>query len=800
MNIDDVNALSSVDQAVAQALAQQRTDPNVPLPRALDLDDAIADALTALCRDQSISNYIGVALSDQAEALVKRWVRILSAAKVFPDPSHQNQDMAWAPWRCAFAAFGYAAHALVVREIQTCQPHCPWETDETANDWLRSAIDARHQSGWPLTMARLPWEPTAAAFGSTAGMPQAPDKWLVALAALHLARYARRGTRDGRSTLALRPGTQDFRFLVGEAETPITTGIARSLSGVYSVLKIQPAAKTKAGGYHRPSEAMLFILKHITLKVLDPLIAVTQVPRPWVLGPHPRLVGCAMEPGLTPVSLKLDNVWRMNMVAAPNQPVMVKIEPLETCLEALDYDWPTEAADSTDDAFTAVLPPTLNDFELPFDRICSVFHNVESPVPDAGAYRAALNATLLSPFLKDCREFPPIYLCPQVPTDDGATNTGKSTLAKALACVYSPALNGVGTVKVGSEGAPSARVILSLLERHGTAAFDEFVLSKDPDHPLSETKILNLATGDAVSFGKVMSNDGALVRLAAPLFISSKVVRGKVDMFNRSLRIELGQLASTMNHETYAQVQDGTWSFETALHARAIALLYGASVEQAKLAIPYPPKHWRFHTLRALASLLLSRDENLTLADASVRIDNMIDQMVSRHTDMLSKSMDTGLSASAVESGSVLLGYQHLFSEDMMNDDVFVLAQSLGARPVRDYLKLAADAVAMTPARLVGETYGKDFAGTERQLVLALNRSLVSAMPNIGDYVPLPGQRGTDGWIVVRLPDYGNRMRIEIKHIVTAKAEAAKDGRADGTVLDLPDGSSITTPDTPPKE
>jgi hypothetical protein len=43
-------------------------------------------------------------------------------------------------------------------------------------------------------------------------------------------------------------------------------------------------------------------------------------------------------------------------------------------------------------------------------------------------------------------------------------------------------------------------------------------------------------------------------------------------------------------------------------------------------------------------------------------------------------------------------------------------------------------------------------------------------------------------------------MRIEIKHIVTAKAEAAKDGRADGTVLDLPDGSSITTPDAPPKE
>ena len=534
------------------------------------------------------------------------------------------------------------------------------------------------------------------------------------------------------------------------------------------------------------------VLRNLNLASFDRLKPMSEAPKGWLLGPHPRLGAIDEQPGLVPMSLQVSNAWTMRITSTPTTPLAIAVDPLPPDPVILDYLWPDEDANEHDQDFAARIPSTLTNYELPFDRILRVFPNAVPPVDDAEGYRALLNASLIAPFIPGCREFPPIYICPHIPTDEGATATGKSTLAKALATVFSPALHAVGTIRVGNDGAPSARNVLAHIERHGTAALDEFLLSKDPDHPMSEAKILNLATGDSVSFGKTMSNDADAVRLTAPLFLASKVVRGKVDMFNRSLRIELTPLTATMNNQTYTELTSGHWSLETALNARAAALVYAGVVELTKNSLDYPPDHYRFHTIRALAVLLLSRSENIGLDIATQRIDTVHRQMIARHQEQLVKSMDTGLSVNAAESGTAMFTYEHLFGEEIMDDDVFVQAGALGNKPIRDYLRLAADSRGLKASGMVGESYGEDFTGSERQLVISLNRSLQRALAN--GPVRLAGQRGLDGWYVTCKNLADVRPKYALERLTAAAPIAAQNPQ----LPVFPDGGPIVTPDAKP--
>lgn len=201
------------------------------------------------------------------------------------------------------------------------------------------------------------------------------------------------------------------------------------------------------------------------------------------------------------------------------------------------------------------------------------------------------------------------------------------------------------------------------------------------------------------------------------------------------------------------------------LHARVAARMYQSAVDALKAVLPTPPGHWRFPTLRALAALLLSYDANITPEDAAHRIDTCIREMTERHAVMLGKSMDSGLSSSAAESGATMFGFEHLFSDDFCSDPAFLNCEALGEKPIREFLKTIADTAGSTPSRLVAETYGQEFTGTERQLVIALNRSLMIPLQHDGDFTHLPGERGVLGWKIQRCKDRGPRAYFKVVNI-----------------------------------
>lgn len=773
---------SVVNETATADDAGRLADPDLVIPAKIDIDDPnIVAVLDRLGRDLAADPRT-FDPGEPAVPLIRRLAKLLASADMLPGESSQP-DLTWAWVRVLFAGFGYARHAEVTDALSQTHDYCPFDRDESASDWFKAANSARLLTGWPLCTVRMDWDAVANAFGTTAGEPQFPNQWLSALAVTHLAKYGHRSQDSERHWFVFRGGTQDMRFSTHDPMSPLESAMSKHAKGLALALHLRPQPKKQ---HHRPSVAMRSVLGKVTLASFERLKPMTDVPKDWLLGPHPRLSPIATQPGLIPVQLAVSNIWTMRLASTVASPqLQINVEPAPPTPGMLDYDWPDEELTQADTDFAKRIPGNLTNYELPFDRILQVFPNAVPPVDDAEGYRALLNAALIAPFIPGCREFPPIYICPHIPTDEGATSTGKSTLAKALATVYSPALNDVGSIRVGNDGAPSARNILALIERHGTAALDEFLLSKDPDHPMSEAKILNLATGDSVSFGKALSNAADTVRLSAPLFFASKVVRGKIDMFNRSLRIELTPLTAAMDHKTYQLLTSGSWSTETSLHARAAALMYSGVVELTKDTLAYPPEHYRFHTIRALAVLLLSRAENLTTTAATQRIDTVATQIIARHQEQLIRSMDTGLSVNAAESGTAMFTFDHLFGPDVMDDDVFLSAGALGNRPIRDFLRLACDQRGMSAARMVGETYGEDFTGSERQLVISLNRSLVKALAN--GPAKLQGQRGLDGWHV----SCANLLDVRPKYALERLTANAPIGVQGGTVAVLPDSGPI---------
>jgi hypothetical protein len=758
-------AATFVNQQALAADLERRNRLDVPLTMGhLELADDQAEDTDRVCRmpDDVLDAVLAEAeAAPGTEDLARRAARLFAAIGMLPRPS-SHPELAWSWVVCAFAGLGYGAHRTVAMALLHTHPDCPFDPDETHRDWLRTVQAARNNCGWPISLARVDWQQLSTAMVPTLGQVQYPDRWLMAASVFHLARYARFGSGP---SLVLRARTQDYRFSCKEPGAPLTISLGRGWGGLVSALGI---AEKNSKSHHRPSEAIRAVLGKLTLAALDGLKPLSAVPKTWLIGPFPRLTGCATEEGIVPVSMQALGVWRLRVDTSGSQPA-VHVDPMPVTPEVLEYEWPLSRSDGDDTEFAGALPTLVTDFQLPFDRVCEVFHNVESPIHDEPAYRAMLNAALIAPFMAGVREFPPIYICPNVPTNEGATNTGKSTLAKALACSYSPGLQHMGSLKVSNDGAPAARQVLAVIERHGTAAFDEFLLSKDADHPLSESKLLNLATGDAVTFGKVHGNDVNAVRLSAPLFIAAKVVRGKADMFNRSLRIELSQLKASMGHQTYDEVTNGKWSMLTGLHARVAAVMYGPLVELAKASMPYPPHHWRFHTLRALASVLLSYDANISPAAASVRVDLGMQAMAERQTVMLGKSMDSGLSSSAAESGSTMFTFEHLFSDDFCADDAFDMCVAMGSKPIRDLLRTISDHANSSPARMVADAYGAEFTGTERQLVLALNQSITKACQKPGDVLNISGTRGFMGWHIIRDVDRGNRPHYHLQQLTIAQ-------------------------------
>lgn len=756
-----------VDATVTADDAQRHSNPDLIIPAKIGIEDAdIIATLDRLGRELSADPRT-YAAGPVGEDLVRRLAGLLAAGEFLPGESSQP-DLAWAWVRVLFAGFGHALHGQSVDALRASHEFCPFDRDESVADWMKQAQAARLLTGWPLTTCRMPWDAVQRAFGTTAGPVGFPDKWLTVLAICHLAKYGRRSESGSDHLFVFRGCAQDIRLPTADLQTPLASALGRHGTALASLFGLAP---TKKKEHHKPTIAMRAALGALTLASFDRLIPMAQCPRDWLQGPHPRLAPCAVTPGLVPVSMQPSGVWHMRMSCQPGKPTEILIDPLPANPALLDYDWSVEPADETDVAFASRIPSSLTDFELPFDRITEVFHNVVCPLDDDAAYRAICNATLVGPFIAGVREFPPVYVCPHTPTEEGATNTGKTSLAKALSWVFAPGLQSVGSVRIGNDGAPSARVVLALIERHGTVAIDEFLLPKDPDHPLAESKILNLATGDAVSFGKTMSNDANTVRLSAPLFISSKVVRGKADMFNRSIRVELGPLTDTMDHTTYEKVTDGSWSTLTALHARAAALLYAGVVTMAKSQLAYPPEHWRFHSLRALAVLLLARAENVALDVATARVDAAHKEMSVRHHAMLVKAMDTGLSLNAAESGSAMFTFDHLFGEDLMSDDIFMAASALGERPIKDFLRLAADQMGMSASRMVAENYGDDFSGSERQLTISLTRSLMKAVT--AGPAKLAGHRGLDGWHITCANPSDIRPKFALERLIKGMSTPA---------------------------
>jgi hypothetical protein len=394
------------------------------------------------------------------------------------------------------------------------------------------------------------------------------------------------------------------------------------------------------------------------------------------------------------------------------------------------------------------------------------FPHMEFPVSDHDAYLAMLDSIMIVPFLgfpDTKREFPLVFSCPHDPTIEGSTNTGKTTLAEALARVFAP---GVKAARVVGGGSPDVRSFAANLKTHGTAAVDEFVSTRLSDnHPLREENLMAVATGGLIDVGMVMSNDAHGVGLRYPIFISSKVVYGRSDTFNRAFRLEVSRLEKS-DPGVYQAIVDGYWSFAVSLDCRLIATQLEPAVKAVYNSLATSGASWRYLVHRATAAHILAVREQIPADLAANRIDRLWSSMTDRFTEQVSLAASNGLTATAADSsGITALTVDSLFSGDILEDDSFSVISALGAVAVRQVLQeILRQRGLDSVADLFGHTFGEQFRCSEQQACRVFVASVRKLMPNPGDVLVLSGHRGASGWTLVRDTDRNGTVRVHLSH------------------------------------
>jgi hypothetical protein len=536
-----------------------------------------------------------------------KWARYAQRIGLMPK---SDKPFAWAHILCLLApVVGQAGWPRISQTLAEIEPACPLDEIPPTDQEL---VQAHQDCGWPLGLSWLPGHVIAKA---TAGC-FASARWLRACALLHVLKYTR-CTQAGAVSVILEGQVS----CTGPAHRAEITGRIDGFVGKATAAALG-ASKTSTKNDPQPwTDAVLASLASLTreelIRTQRPLEIQVTNPRRVLLPGAGREANHPHADRWLRHGLAVSGV----LTAGGGQ---VVASPLDD-RGVTAHEWEPMDRALVDQAQGAV--PATYSPRLPSAYIAEACHNIRPVGVDHTAYWSVIDAVMLCGVncpLHAALERPLIFCSPVSVDPADMTNTGKTTLALALAKVFSPGIQ--SAIQAQGTGDPAQRAIAAELLAHGTAAVDEFVLQ--PQGMLGENNLFSLATGAAIQVGQVYANTGSNVRLRYPLVLTTKVLHAREDLYNRSVCVRLTPFTQVLSGTVRHELVSGSWSLSVRFAALDIwsALDLAAVAESAKHA-GTPTNGWRWPVHRYVAAAIYdhatgqtrTEDECFAAVDAAAR-------------------------------------------------------------------------------------------------------------------------------------------------------------------------------------
>jgi len=661
----------------------------------------------------------------------------------------------WAKVRCIMAGAGYAHHDAIAGVLTSLYPVCDMAMGETEADWIKALQNARTICGWPANLARVNWQAVVRAL-TWVDKTDPPVSWHRAIAALHILKHVR--TRGDK--LAVVHGGISAMLPMPESNI-----IALTRSSMAMVTQALGCPQPHGKEIHPLTLAMQTVLRQISIDRLLIQRPLAELPGTVIAGPWSS---CEPDPmasdGFVQTGLRLSGVWN-----ASNGAVR---EYTGSPVDAIAWAWnttnPGDHAE-TKQALIASMPKTYPT-SWPADMIVSDFPNIDLGwATDPDMAKVLLELPIFASLLRRTgdplsREFPFVLLLPDVPTMEDSTNQGKTALTRMLIRAMSPGAPTV--VPPDTNSAPDNRAFVDQIISYGTVGLDEWTPPQSRSHPLSHQNLQTLCTGGGVTFGRVLENSG-LISLRHSLVAGAKAVDFPPDMISRTITWPLKQFTEQERNrgDVKARVDSGQASLQLRLaclhqietHVLAERLAQAPSAVNSVL---------RFDAHAQLACILYERRTGRTCTTLGQTVREMRDRL-SRHVN---EAATSGVLSAQEGGGYLTVRVPDLFA-GCGPDTIGLLIQELQVTSTATERLLGRgwnnssqllDALRKTrgfptlQAMLPAISGGRK-AATDRQIVMALNRSLKSLLPENGTF-EIP----ETGFTLERGPDASNSARIRI--------------------------------------
>lgn len=610
------------------------------------------DALTNLCASIDIPDDPGQDVLDVLLAMVDRLSRWYTLPRAGVE--EKNADFAFYRLRCVLAAGGFTNWKVLSSLVLSQVGECPYNPDETREEWEKALVEAHRTCGWPSTLLWLDW----------ASIPdfEGDCDWMKPIAFCHFLKHVRRASTHLHMVYR---GTIEFSPLEAKRRSrAIGTPVFWQN---YSRVLAKPSGDKSA-----KASALVWAAAILGPDDLLPAIPVSDLPGEVLAGPWSTLLPAYIPPvpGFFCPGTRLAGVWRADHG---------KVVPYEGDeQDCLGIAWNTATAASEDHGrlralFAASLPKTYPRVS-PSTLLKKAFPHLllpEEGTTDHAGYCALIDAVFCASILRHgvgarpdlLREFPLVCILPATPSAEESTNQGKGLLCQSIAGAFAP---GVPlTSAPDSSSAPDSRAVADELRNFGTLALDEFQIPASRSHILSRDNLQALCTAGSVASGRVFENAGK-VALRHSLVVNAKWLDLSADLRNRSLPLFLGQLSEEQRARIDIKEMLESGQFALLLRLAAVSLVESTGIRE--LGRPSGKSNstaWRFTTHRMVAAHIL-REANPALdltSDAaydvvdSVRAD--LDDDLARHQQMAD---ETGLSASTSAGVNIRLSWAAFWS------------------------------------------------------------------------------------------------------------------------------------------
>jgi hypothetical protein len=701
------------------------------------------------------------ATSEEQVRVMTMWCQLLPHLNLVPLNHEPDQaDWHWSGVRCILAGAGYEAHKPLAAHLLEVYPQCPFQPDETLADWTRALATAHQQSGIPVCLARIPW--TAYHDLPTVDAEASKDMglaWATAAALLHILKHVR---VHGNEVRVMYRGTA--AFYRRDDSTNVLGAQPRLIQGVLASLKMR-----RIDGRNAEHAVMSLgasrCMGWITFSSLLPVTSLAQAPGTIIVGTFTALAPDPSADGWFQHGLRLTNAWSVGesstrLFGGSDDTIM-------------GYAWNTEALEEGQAKAYEILAeavPATFEVDSPTTILRHYQPNfVTDWVGDNDAYESLLDSVLCVAVMRgqlpgSRREFPIVWVLPDVPTQKESTDQGKTAAVGAFAGAMTPGI--LVSRPPDTNSSPDMRVVAGMIRHDGTIALDEWAMPRTQTHPLSSRNLQTLATGGVVPMGEVLANNPSPVMLSQPIVAGAKCISIPEDIRNRSLFIFLRKLDPTErnNIRNYTAVTSG----EVALRMRLAALGLVRRFGLANLS-PQASTGYRFSTHLAVAKRLYELRTGKSGPEALCAIEGVLRAMEARTIKHDTDADESGLASEMATGDAVQVRAHDVFSglnhaELVTLRDLSIQEVANGCITAGQLLRLCAkrDENARTIRGLITGLTGTPPRANDRSLCMAFAHDLARHMPEVGSEWSLPDLAGLDGWRLKRVANIKNTLRVSL--------------------------------------